>query len=146
MQNLKKIICVAGLPASGKSSWAIEYASNHNNTFIIDDEILMNNTSEYFYAMANQLKSYELIIVVDVHFCETSVRQKAQVLLEKTLDIVPDWIFFENNPDAALINAQGRPNKPVNNLIKHYSKIYHPSGTIIPVYEKLKQQKTTIGM
>ena len=45
---MKNLIIIAGVPGSGKSTWAKEYAKTHPNTLIVDtDEIRKSVTGSY---------------------------------------------------------------------------------------------------
>ena len=47
-----------------------------------------------------------------------------------------DWIYFENDPEACLINAHRRENKKVDSFIQNLTKSYTiPTGSnIVKVY------------
>lgn len=45
---MKKVILMAGVPGSGKSSWVRKYTKTHPNTFVIDtDEVRKSLTGSY---------------------------------------------------------------------------------------------------
>ncbi len=123
-----KFFLVAGLPASGKSTWAKE---QHPGANFVDDpkglgDIVLDETKVFTY-------------IVDPFFCLSHIRQQAETIL---FDNYPgcdiQWIFFENNPVQCLVNAKNRTDKKVDNFIEFLSKRYNIPGDsiILPVWEK----------
>jgi len=122
---MKKIILIAGLPASGKTHYAKE---------ILADGILIDDPKSW----ADFPKNFDRLVITDPFLCISKNREICEKWLnENYSNINIEWIFFENNPIQCLKNAKYRENKKVDNFIKQLSSKYiipHNSN-VIKVYE-----------
>lgn len=129
---LKSVKLIVGLPGSGKTTWGTTFTELNTNTLFVDDiSIVTNNAKEYLEKIPN---TYEHILISDVYFCQTKVREKA---LETILDIFKgtkvEVIYFENSLEKCFKNVQKRTkegdDRLVLGLIKELSKKYTiPTG------------------
>ncbi len=83
-----RVICIAGLPGSGKTTLARSLLPVDG--ILLDD---LNNQADLHHAL--QCKS--TIIITDPYFCKSAVRLSIGKFLEK-YGVTPEWIFFENSP------------------------------------------------
>lgn len=110
---------IAGLPASGKTTYAKNFKCK-----LFDDPKDLKEIIDYCKCGNN-------IIITDPNFCITEVRNKAQKIL-LDLGYKVNWIFFENNPNQCIINSKKRPEKSVEMYIKQLSLLYNiPENSVI---------------
>jgi hypothetical protein len=88
------------------------------------------------------------LIITDPQLCFDETRKMAKEKIKSiNPDIEIDWIYFENDPESCLINAEVRnrtnqislkPVKNVKTFIENFSKYYTiPSGaTVVEVYKR----------
>ena len=99
---MNNIILIAGLPGSGKTTLAEKINEDNDDKYrIIDDPRDLNT----------QILPYieEDLIITDPAFCFERNRESAVRFIEKNnSDAKIDWIFFENDPQACLINSRRR--------------------------------------
>lgn len=124
---MSKVILVVGLPASGKTTFALNFCKEVSG-ILVDDP-------KDFVEVLTALKSSQTVVVTDPLLCIPSTRDKAQKRLE-SLGVEIDWVFFENNPVQCQVNASKRDGKPVQNEILYFSKKYiiPDNATILKVY------------
>lgn len=115
------IVCIVGLPGSGKTFLAYQLAKDIDDCCIIDDIQSLDQLTN--------IKTHYLIIT-DPYFCFDSVRFSAQRILEKRGNV--SWIFFENMPFKSLKNVDLRNDgRKVRELTHLLSKNYRiPKGYI----------------
>jgi hypothetical protein len=112
----KNIIILVGLPGSGKSRMAKQINLDNNNKYkVIDDPKSLEKDIKPFI---NQD-----LIITDPALCFEANREKAkQFFKEFAPNSKIDWIYFENNPEQCLINADIRNRtlrismKPIRNV------------------------------
>lgn len=119
------IICVAGLPGSGKTMLARRILHNH----LCDDIQELNELPNMTHGN---------LVIVDPWFCRESVRLAAGQKIVAKYKRNPNWIFFSNDPDACLANVAARNDgRRVQELIRRLSKEYTPVGNDIrPVWKR----------
>lgn len=127
----RKVIAIAGLPASGKTFLGKALAKQH--------QALMVDDPTNWQTLEEKLLSYEgqTVIIADPFFCMANNRDSAECRLN-TLGYSVEWIFFANDPDQCQVNASTREEKPVTNEIKYFSSKYQiPAGADIrPVWKQ----------
>lgn len=75
--------------------------------------------------------------IADPHFCKTSVRQKAEHLLQDAYGVKPEWIFFANDPAQCKLNVLTRADgRQVMGMIHAMHQVYEipPHVDAIPVW------------
>jgi hypothetical protein len=138
---MSNILFIVGLPASGKSTLAKKINKDNGGKYLIIDDP----------------KNFELdiqphldrdLIITDPQLCFEKNRQSAEQRIKSiNSEAKIDWIFFENDPESCLINAEVRnranqisfkPVKNVKTFIENFSKYYTiPSGaTVVEVYKR----------
>lgn len=117
MQKIK-IYCLAGLPGSGKTYLGMKI-SEKENAILIDD---ISSTDH----LAKVLEENRNIVIADPHFCNSKIRNIAELFIKKHssyAEII--WIYFENNPQKCLNNVEYRNDgRKVKIDINILSKIY----------------------
>ena len=127
------IIILVGLPGSGKSRMAKQINIDNGNKYkVIDDPKSLENDIKPFINKD--------LIITDPALCFESNREKAEEFFKEFApDAKIDWIYFENNPEQCLINADIRnrtlrismkPTRNVDSFIKNLHQFYTiPEGT-----------------
>lgn len=116
-----RIICLVGMPGSGKTFWANSFQPNK---YVIDDIKNLNQLPDKF----------ENLIISDPYFCITSIRNKANEILSKKYEIKVEWIFFENDKEKCKRNVQHRNDgRKVFGLIDQLSTLYEIPSNINPI-------------
>ena len=125
------IILIVGLTGSGKSTLAnMINLDNNNNYKIVDDPKDFNKD---IVPYLNQD-----LIITDPFLCSERNRLFAKnKIMEHNPDVIIDWIFFENDPEACLVNA-AKSNKKVEGFIKNQTKTYNipPGSNVVEVYRE----------
>ena len=120
---MENIICIVGLPGSGKSILADQIQAYYGGLLLDDPDI-------------TQIPYTGRVVVSSPHFCLQTAQDK---LLAIRKDVI--WICFENDFESCAKNAAERkktqPEKEVIGTLHAYSKKYSfPEGHIlIPVYK-----------
>jgi len=124
MPNKPKVTLIVGLPGSGKTHLAesLGRISNcYRPTIVVDDPIYENMP-----AIEEAIKTGKSLIITDPHFCVTKTRNDAKTQLE-TWGAEVEMTFFENNPEACLVNVKFRDDgRAVESFIKILSSLYEP--------------------
>lgn len=118
-----KITLIIGLPGSGKTTLA-HFLFNENpwDVLLLDD---LSLTPERIHEFDPEL--HNRIIITDPELCgvdEVTIRRKCKQFFPNT-DLQFKFIYFENNPEACLVNARRDP-KPggtemaIKTLAKEY--------------------------
>jgi GTPase SAR1 family protein len=118
-----KIICIVGLPGSGKTHLANRLAVESSNIVMVLDDF--SQTTKILPQTRCDL------IITDPHFCVTEDRRNADQTIRETYPGAEiEWLFFENNEIKCIINAERRNDgRDVRGTIKRYAKIYQiPEG------------------
>lgn len=122
---MSNILFIVGLPGSGKTELSKKINSQNNNRYkIIDDPKSFDQILPFLD---------QDLIISDPAFCLEKNRELAiRKITEENPNVKIDWIFFENDPDQCLINAERRENKKVDSYIKNSTKTYTiPKGSNI---------------
>ena len=116
-----KILCIVGLPGSGKTHTAGQYTAE--NDVVLDD---INDIKQ----LPDKLDLVNFLVITDPNFCITSIRKDVEKILIEKYNSQPEWIFFENNKEKCLINVKYRNDgRKVNDFINSVSQIYEiPEG------------------
>lgn len=128
-----KIICIGGLPGSGKTYLGKELALKYG--YILFDDI----NSETFCKLKLAIKNSQSVVITDPYFCVIRDRLYA----EKTFKLINpaceiEWILFENDPQLCKINVKFRNDgRKVDMHINSLTKKYNFDGVtnIIPVWK-----------
>ena len=131
------IVCIAGLPGSGKTVLANVFLTVLDQCKIVDDITDLSQLEKLG-------DIYNTIVIVDPWFCDKDVRDNANVYLSLRYNSV-SWRFFANDPDACRRNVAARNDgRLVDDLITQLSKIYTiPDGVNqIPVHSLGAHQMT----
>jgi hypothetical protein len=122
-----KIVCIAGLPGSGKT-WLARRSAAGGGT-VCDD---IRGPEEI------SLDADGPIYITHCHFCIAQVRSDAATSLRRRFpDAGVEFWFFENDPAQCLANVKGRNDgREVEGLIRLLSRNYViPRGAkVIPVW------------
>jgi hypothetical protein len=120
-----RIICITGLPASGKTFYAM--MCKGPNDLVLDD---LNDKNLLIQALT---QDYQAIYITDPYFCLTHVRSHINAFLKEN-NLEPEWVFFENNKEKCLINVDYRNDgRKVTDFIDLLSPRYTIPIDVIPV-------------
>lgn len=109
-----KIICVAGLPCSGKSFYAQKLKTERSYEIIDDPSSLEKDV----YPIIDQI-TINGCIIIDPNFVYTNTRMSTELIFFKKCNFKNiEWIFFENNPQACLKNYERRKKQGDLRLVK----------------------------
>ena len=96
---------VVGLPCSGKSVMGKTIAETTGALFIDDPKDFEQDVRE-------KIKDNREVVIADPHLCKKSAREAAEAVLLKLFPYSSfEWIYFENNPEKAMINMEYRISK-----------------------------------
>ena len=130
MREKSIIICIVGLPGSGKTHYANQECSKTGG-IVIDD-----------ISGLGQLKSAfvdnEYIYITDPHFCISQLRDNAaKMILSLGENIEIKWVYFENSVEKCLNNVKHRKDsRSVEPTIMIYTKIYDPPTDAKKIWQK----------
>lgn len=137
-----KISALVGLPCSGKTTLGEKMEEENEDIVYIDDITIKNGLDDIEKAV--NLWGAIHIVISDVFLCRAKDREYA---IKKLKKIAPDykleWIFFENNPEKCLKNADYRnkqgDTRKIKNMIIDMSKQYTIPEGYVPL--KIWQEK-----
>jgi len=127
-----QITCVVGLPGSGKTCYVLHTYKQH--AFFLDDAVDIPTQLGWFQANKQR---FNHLFIADPYFCIPQVREQAEQKLINYFGMQPNWIFFENDPEACMQNVTRRDDgRKVRGLIHALKSRYHiPTGaTVLPVW------------
>lgn len=140
MGSRKRIICIVGLPGSGKTLLGSKMSSELKCPFV-DDCFRPEDMKK----LKKEITTNNVVIISAPHFCEEKTRRNVEVILKKICqDPKIEWIFFENDKQQCLINVERRNDgRNVTPTIERLSKNYFPpsNSTIKEVYNGAKKQE-----
>jgi hypothetical protein len=130
-----QVICVAGLPGSGKTFYAENLQKRIPNSILFDD-VKIEDIEKIKEASDN----FSTIILTDPWFCDAACRRRAEKKLKETLgeNIIIEWVFFKNDLAQCRENVKIRNDgREVNGSLRRFSKIYEvPDGVqVLPVWK-----------
>lgn len=138
MNNQKvKIVCIAGLPGSGKTI----YIGNHLENFKRFDDIgvdcLKNGRIQ---DVVKEIESGNSVVISDIQFCTPEFRQDFNLFFEKRGEQI-DWVCFKNEPWKCSVNSLARmlerrktPEKYPNHLQDFFNEIIDYIPNLYKVY------------
>lgn len=127
---MTKVICIVGLPGSGKTNLANLLASGRPDVCVVDDITSLDQLPEPGL--------FEVVIITDPNFCITDVRVLAASKLVERYNNAVSYVFFENDPEKAIRNVVRRNDgRPVFQSIRMLSKVYRipEDVTIMPIWD-----------
>ncbi len=100
-----RLVIVAGLPGSGKTTY-LEKIKSRKNTAVYDDyrgHLLgrpnVPQFNEYFVPVLSGLQEGKEVWVCDIMFCISRYRNEfLMAIVQSFRDVQVDYVFFENNP------------------------------------------------
>ena len=128
-----KIICIGGLPGSGKTYLGKELALKYG--YVLFDDI----NAETINNLKHAIKNNKSVVITDPYFC----LKRDRLYAEKTFKMINplceiEWILFENNPQSCKANVKYRNDgRKVDMHIDSLTKKYSFDGVtnIIPVWK-----------
>lgn len=139
-----KFTMVVGLPGSGKTTLAVETWGRDDDTMIADD--FNKNSKLYLDAFKEEIPfgGFKHVVITDPALCGVPEGSAEATVCEmfhlEAQNVVFEWIYFENDMEAALVNAARTP-KPggtdayTRTLTKHYT--IPPGAKVLPVYKSI---------
>jgi len=104
---MTKVILIAGLPGSGKTTHIRQNYPEDKYTVYDDYKCkAINNCSKFdssrhFTKLIENLNNAKDCVIADIDFCKDESREEAErILQEYAPNAERGWIFFENNPEA----------------------------------------------
>lgn len=119
-----KVTIIIGLPGSGKSYLLDKIATNHT---VLDDFV-----SPEKIHMALSLR--DDVMMADPFFCEPDILKRAVEIVELYTSNI-EYIYFENNKERAIANAENR-GRGVKGLIHQLSATYKPPENARKIFQK----------
>ena len=107
--SVEKISLLVGSPGSGKSTLGLKMQNQGLDCLFLDDISIQIKSSpcDFIYEQAIS-KNKTHIIIADVNFCFSQIRDSAVFQLEKFFNLTVDIIYFENNLEKCLKNIKKR--------------------------------------
>ena len=123
---INMIICIVGLPCSGKT-YLSKSVGKYFNLPIIDDPILIS------FIPKN-------CVISSPFFCINFVRDYLTTIENKRNNKIIFW-YFENNFEQCVLNTVTRPSRNVTGLIKNLASTYIPPYVNFPVWSSYEPKK-----
>jgi hypothetical protein len=138
---MTKVICIVGLPGSGKTKVANDLCYLHtlfpdhpNRWGIPSTAIVVDDIKSLDQLPAPD--ECDLLIITDPYFCITSTRKTADAFLKLRYCGEVDWRFFPNEPEKCLLNVEHRADgRKVFEFIKQLSKVYEPETVFYKIWQ-----------
>jgi len=132
---MAKVIFIAGLPGSGKSSYIIK--NYPKDKYAVYDDYkcgatdLNFNSSLHFEKLMENLNNERDCVVADIDFCKAESRDEANRFIKEFSPATAiQWIFFENNPEACkqllsyLHATTGKNIAEKSRMLDYYKELY----------------------
>jgi adenylate kinase len=122
---IEKVLIVTGLPGSGKTMFA--QSRINAVTALVDDPKCMAD-----FEVGEDITE---IVITDPFMVDPDIRESAIPQLQRMFgDCQIDFVFFENDPDACIVNDNRRNRaKKSTETIRRLSKAYVIPDDIIPL-------------
>lgn len=125
MRKATRTTIIIGLPASGKTTKALDIYRERLLDVMCSPPILFDDISGDTLKIWKSFLGNYRTVVTDPFLCDIDNLKKCINDIQDIKPLLrPEFILFENNPEACLKNATHRKNKPVNSLIRRLSQTY----------------------
>lgn len=138
-RKVYNIIFVIGLPGSGKTTYANNFAKTNPNTIVLDDLSLNPKLIE-----SVDPEIHKNIVITDPNLCnvtQAAMRESCHKFWPDATGFIYRFIYFENNLDACLKNRQNDPRPGGTEVFTRRlsAKYLIPEGfEVLPVWQKEK--------
>ena len=145
-QMAPKIILIAGLPGSGKTTY-METLRQEGWSIYDDFKSNAHNDSSAFWHSRNYetlldaLRAGQKCVVADIDFCRTDSRNEAEFALRAQIpDLMINWLFFASDFGACHSNIRKRASASLEDDLRalnaYYVQYQIPADAqVIPVWK-----------
>lgn len=118
---MAKVICIVGLPGSGKTTLIEKMRADNPNLIAFDDI----SSREEVQEVITQLDKGNECIISDVYLTEPTFRKMAEIHFHNHSI---EWVFFENDPEKCRANVRRRQDagdiRDVEGSIRRFANSY----------------------